>query len=493
MSNYTSQFIESDLKRATCKELADCIKALNSHGSIHGRMTVSGRKGDLVSRLLSFVTSLVINHHHQALEIVVRVFNQTVPDKFHWQFIDEQLYTNRTASRNKPKKQLNVLDQMDFKPSPFLQPVTRLTQIKICPVADGERQARLFQFTLTDSQRIMLATPNAVDDRPPYQIRFYCAKYSSEATNLLVEFPTICELKVNGTVISGSALRCLKNKPGTVNPPDMTIMTRKTALNNVELVYVKSDVPFMASVFIVKRTPVATLIATLKREHILPKEETLAQLQKDQEDNELIMESETLSMKDPLAFTRMVTPIRSRDCRHLQCYDAHTYLTMNEQTPTWSCPVCNRLIHWDDLIVDEYFTEILKNTPKHVDSVRVEPNGQITIVAENDDSSSDEEQEDEEPKKPEKPTPPPTITLDESDDEQVQVPSIAGDQVVVQPLEEQQQETIPAKRPIPILNEQDTNKKQKMSVIDLTLESDEENGNFVDSDEEENVPVKFIR
>ena len=73
------------------------------------------------------------------------------------------------------------------------------------------------------------------------------------------------------------ALRCLKNKPGTVNPPDMTIMTRKTALNNVELVYVKSDVPFMASVFIVKRTPVATLIATLKREHILPKEETLAQ------------------------------------------------------------------------------------------------------------------------------------------------------------------------------------------------------------------------
>lgn len=118
------------------------------------------------------------------------------------------------------------------------------------------------------------------------------------------------------------------------------------------------------------------------------------------------MESETLSTKCPvsicinfiniyiktlngfpyfkLAFTRIVTPIRSRSCNHLQCFDAFTFLTMNEQTPTWSCPVCYRPIKtWEDLIVDEFFTQMLANTPLHIDSVRVEPTGVVTIIDEN--------------------------------------------------------------------------------------------------------------
>jgi hypothetical protein len=45
--------------------------------------------------------------------------------------------------------------------------------------------------------------PNACDDRPPYQIRFYCSKYTGRTDDLLVEFPGVCELKVNDTTIVG--------------------------------------------------------------------------------------------------------------------------------------------------------------------------------------------------------------------------------------------------------------------------------------------------
>ncbi|KAI8327832.1 PINIT domain-containing protein [Blakeslea trispora] len=478
MSSQSTHLIEADLRKATCKELADCIKALNSHPTTQSRLAISGRKSDLISRLVNYILSLTLTTQYELLETVVQIINSTKPEKFCWQVKDEQLYTNNT--RRLIQQEVQEVDHLDFKPSPFFQPVVRLTQIKICPIADRDRQAKSFQFTLTDSQRSMLATPNAVDDRPPYQIRFYCTKYSTNPTQLSVEFPAICELKVNGTVISGSVLRCLKNKPGTVNPPDVTIMTRKTALNTIELVYVNSDVPFMASVFIVKRTPVPTLIGTLKRDHVMPKEETLDTFQKIQQDAELIMESETLALKDPLAFTRIVTPIRSKHCRHLQCYDAHIFLTMNEQTPTWSCPVCNKQMKdWTDLIVDEYFAEILKETPRHVDSVRIEPNGQITIITENDDSDlseSDTEQE-----QPEKPTE--TITLD-SDDEQAHH-AIAGDPIVVQPLREE----IPAKkRQIP--TDVEPEQKRTKHVIDLTLESEEEEENVVESEEEEENVVE---
>jgi hypothetical protein len=67
----------------------------------------------------------------------------------------------------------------------------------------------------------------------------------------------------------------LKGKPGTVNPPDLTIMTRKQALNNVELIYINSDVPFIASIYLVERTAVAQLIQTMKEKRLMTKEKVL--------------------------------------------------------------------------------------------------------------------------------------------------------------------------------------------------------------------------
>ncbi|ORZ35558.1 hypothetical protein BCR44DRAFT_184357 [Catenaria anguillulae PL171] len=35
------------------------------------------------------------------------------------------------------------------------------------------------------------------------------------------------------------------------------------------------------------------------------------------------------------------TPIRSIHCTHKECFDAATFISMNAQTPTWVCPVCD--------------------------------------------------------------------------------------------------------------------------------------------------------
>lgn len=71
----------------------------------------------------------------------------------------------------------------------------------------NHRHCKLFQFTLSEDQRQLLAASNANDERPPYQIRFYCSKYTGSSNNLLVEFPSVCELKVNENVIQGSVCR----------------------------------------------------------------------------------------------------------------------------------------------------------------------------------------------------------------------------------------------------------------------------------------------
>lgn len=102
-----------------------------------------------------------------------------------------------------------------------------------------------------------------------------------------------------------------------------------------------------------------------------------------------------------LAFSRIKIPIRSIHCQHLQCFDANTFLLMNEQRPTWTCPVCNiKIESYNHLMLDGYFMEILKNTPKHIESVNVEPNGHIVIIDEHpslpenqEDTDSDEQEE----------------------------------------------------------------------------------------------------
>jgi hypothetical protein len=74
-------------------------------------------------------------------------------------------------------------------------------------LASQNRSAKSFQFTLTEENRKTLAMGTAGDDKPAHQIRFCCAAYTSEddipEEGLLMEFPAICELKVNDNVVSG--------------------------------------------------------------------------------------------------------------------------------------------------------------------------------------------------------------------------------------------------------------------------------------------------
>ncbi len=56
---------------------------------------------------------------------------------------------------------------------------------------------------------------------------------------------------------------------------------------------------------------------------------------------------------------RMTYPCRASTCDHLQCFDAHLYLMMNEKKPKWLCPVCNKAALFDNLLIDGYFKEVL--------------------------------------------------------------------------------------------------------------------------------------
>ena len=101
-----------------------------------------------------------------------------------------------------------------------------------------------------------------------------------------------------------------------------------------------------------------------------------------------------MSLKCPLSTLRIDIPCRSTSCTHNQCFDALSFLQLQEQAPTWTCPVCNRVVSFENLEVDQlvkyqilyreggkganavrYVNDILRSTPKSVEQVTVEPNG----------------------------------------------------------------------------------------------------------------------
>ena len=93
------------------------------------------------------------------------------------------------------------------------------------------------------------------------------------------------------------------------------------------------------------------------------------------EDSDLVATSSILSLKCPLSTLRIDVPSRSNICSHNQCFDASSFLQLQEQAPTWTCPICNKIVTFENLQIDQYVDDILKSTPKSVDQVTIEPNG----------------------------------------------------------------------------------------------------------------------
>ncbi|KAG5453702.1 E3 SUMO-protein ligase pias1 [Clonorchis sinensis] len=80
------------------------------------------------------------------------------------------------------------------------------------------------------------------------------------------------------------------------------------------------------------------------------------------DDDDLVMPNTLpVQLLCPLSKCRIEVPVRGRHCSHVQCYDATTYLIINERKPSWNCPVCDKKVYYEDLMIDGLFLEVLNS------------------------------------------------------------------------------------------------------------------------------------
>lgn len=104
-------------------------------------------------------------------------------------------------------------------------------------------------------------------------------------------------------------------------------------------------------------------------------------------DPDVVATSQKLSLLCPLSYTRLKVPCRGTTCNHIQCFDARSFMQLQEQGPTWNCPICYNPTPFDTLAIDEYVQEVLEKTPDSESKVVIEPDGQWRTETEESEPS----------------------------------------------------------------------------------------------------------
>ncbi|CAO2649352.1 Nn.00g067370.m01.CDS01 [Neocucurbitaria sp. VM-36] len=201
------------------------------------------------------------------------------------------------------------------------------------------------------------------------------------SSRLDITFPSQIEVRINGDEVKAN-YKGLKNKPGSTRPVDITDFVRISPANhrnNLVVTYAltqKASIPekYNLFVYMVKKFSVGELTQRIKQRNVITRQSVLNEMMKKANDPDIEVGSSVMSLKDPISTLRIKTPCRSTVCTHNQCFDAESFLQLQEQAPTWTCPICNKTISYEGLAVDQYVEEIL-NKARNADQVTIEPNG----------------------------------------------------------------------------------------------------------------------
>ncbi|KAI9891323.1 MAG: SUMO ligase siz1 [Vezdaea aestivalis] len=249
---------------------------------------------------------------------------------------------------------------------------------------------RMSKHTVATSLKLEQSVLDRLSSNGNYRIMIFGAVSDPALTTYDVVFPHQIELRVNEEEVK-SNLRGLKNKPGSTRPADITHWLRRDLSfdNQIKVIYAVTTKPFKITVNLTLIHPVDELLENLKTgKRNISKARVINEMISKSEDVDIVATSTIMSLKCPLSTMRIQTPCRSTICTHNQCFDASSFLQLQQQAPTWSCPICHKTISFEALQVDDYVSEILKSTPINIDQITIQPSGSWSITPDKETAQS---------------------------------------------------------------------------------------------------------
>ncbi|XP_059474108.1 uncharacterized protein LOC132195861 isoform X2 [Neocloeon triangulifer] len=242
-----------------------------------------------------------------------------------------------------------------------------------------------FTFHLTPEQATKIAMSfNSIGEGEysiQVQLRFSLFETTTEQDDC---FPPGISVKVKNKLLTLPVPNPIpSNKPG-VEPP--LLKSSPTVGNTVNVSWAQDYTRNFVVKIYLKKLSSTDLLSRLKNKGVRPAEEKL----QEDADYEIATTSLRVSLMCPLGKMRMSVPCRPSTCVHLQCFDASLFIQMNETTPTWNCPVCDKHALYDTLVIDGYFQVVLLSSrlPADCNGIQLASEGSWTIISTKKESNA---------------------------------------------------------------------------------------------------------
>lgn len=395
------------LKRMKVPQVKDVARALS--------LPLSGKKQDLIDRVsYLFEQSRFKRENTKELAIrtiILKVFNNDPVPNFVVLYNALQTgafnYTDGTNATT-PIQIQSILTEsnlrgnvnggeqtsdkrfwLKFKESPFYKLKQMVHGGPQVAYASKMKAVCRYNFVLNEKETELLRHDKRL------QLYLMCGASNAPDKEALLQFPIPMELHVNGTHVKEN-VRGIKGKPGTARPANLSkYILPRPQRNKIELAYAGSNENFLLYLYIVLPITSDEIMKRIESQPHIHKDSTIADIKKEYyneaegADDDIIVSTTTISLKCPLSYVRIRYPVKSMYCRHLQCFDGLSYLHLQEQVPTWTCPICSDKIDLSHLAVSDYYQEILNNTSKNIENVTINEDGSWHVVDGTHDSDSD--------------------------------------------------------------------------------------------------------
>ncbi|KAJ3395981.1 SUMO ligase siz1 [Lobulomyces angularis] len=365
-------------QRLTVSHLKNILRSLN--------LRVVGKKADLQARLFEAINSWQINTlENQKLKLA---------------FIDQLKTMNIIPSNsttinstvkntliqnnfNTPVKAVESVEKVEFNTLPGVDVVLNLCPPKLIDCRIGNSVKHEFTLSSTDIPNLMHSNKTNVN----------CFLYVGELKKnpitlvsiipekpIAVQFHPSFQIFVNSQHIPANKYLTVKKKRMIYQPLNITsyLHLRENANNRVEIRFNAESSKYVMKVALVKKISTSEQSERLKNSNFVSKEILVKALQQkalEHQDDDLIATSNIISLRDPITMSKIVTPARSKECNHDQCFDLETYLMYHDSAQEYNCPVCSKTLSWQNIFVDGLFLEILNSVDDEVDTVDLLPDG----------------------------------------------------------------------------------------------------------------------
>lgn len=216
------------------------------------------------------------------------------------------------------------------------------------------------------------------------EIQLRCVKL--QMPGYCISWPKQASLIVNKKLMK--EFKELPNQKRKDSALDLTIAF-SLGRNEISLVKKTDEDTYALAVVKVRKLPIDKIFRKMSSSWVL-KNKCVEFIQaKFADDNEIMQSSVKLNMKCPYTLKTIITPVRGKECSHINCFDLRTFIDIQRyESYTWRCPICKNPAY--EVYIDKFIEEILSNCSAvdRLEAIQLKSNCEYTeIISEEEDLS----------------------------------------------------------------------------------------------------------